>query len=56
MQRSESSKFGRRSLTRFAAREEVDLLVTDDNISEENAEKLTSCGIDIIKVTSIKQQ
>jgi DeoR family transcriptional regulator of aga operon len=49
---TESSKFGSRSLTRFAARDEVDLLVTDGNISACDAEKLKSCGIELCTTCS----
>ena len=47
---TESNKFGKRSITRFAAREEVSLLVTDSDISETDAGKLKACGIELCTV------
>ncbi len=37
---ADSSKFSRKSLVRFAAPDEVDILVTDQNLSSEDREKL----------------
>ena len=47
---TESAKFGRRALTRFASLDEVDLLVTDDGIDPADEAKLRSGGIEIIEV------
>ena len=47
---TESAKFGRRALTRFASLDEVDLLVTDDGIDAADEAKLRSSGIEIIEV------
>ena len=47
---TESAKFGRRALTRFASLDEVDLLVTDDGLDAADEAKLRSSGIEIIEV------
>lgn len=44
-----SFKFGKKALTRFAAREEVDLLITDDELSGKDEDNLSSF-MEIIKV------
>jgi len=46
---TESGKFGRRSLTRFASLEDIDLLVTDTGLTAEDEIKLGSHGIEVIK-------
>ena len=47
---TESAKFGKRSLTRFAPLDDIDLLVTDDRLAPEDEAKLAGHGIDIVKV------
>ncbi|WP_176014968.1 DeoR/GlpR family DNA-binding transcription regulator [Victivallis sp. Marseille-Q1083] len=47
---SESAKFGRKALTRFAAVREVDLLVTDDRLEAEAADALRREKVKIIQV------
>ena len=44
-----SSKFGKKALTRFASREEVDILVTDEELSAKDSENL-SPFMEVIKV------
>ena len=46
---TESGKFGRRSLTRFASLEDIDLLITDPGLSPEDEAKLKSHGIEVVK-------
>jgi DeoR family fructose operon transcriptional repressor len=46
---TESCKFGRRSLTRFASLEEIDLLVTDTGLTAEDEIKLRSHDIEVVK-------
>ena len=46
---TESGKFGRRSLTRFASLEDIDLLVTDTGLTAEDEAKLVSHDIEVIK-------
>ena len=46
---TESGKFGRRSLTRFASLEDIDLLVTDAGLSAEDEAKLDAHGIEVIR-------
>ena len=46
---TESGKFGRRSLTRFASLEDIDLLVTDPGLTAEDEDKLVSHGIEVVK-------
>ncbi len=46
---TESAKFGKRSLTRFAALEDIDLLVTDAGLTAEDETKLRSHDIEVIK-------
>ena len=48
---TDSSKFGRRALTRFASLEDIDLLVTDDELSASDEAKLKKADIEIIKVS-----
>ena len=52
---ADSSKFGRKALTRFAALNDIDLLVTDDALSDEDYKKLKKSSIEIIKVSSEKR-
>ena len=47
---TESGKFGRRALTRFAALSEIDLLVTDAALSAEDQRKLRRAGLEILQV------
>ena len=47
---TESGKFGRRALTRFAALSEIDLLVTDSGLADEDRRKLRRAGLEILKV------
>jgi len=47
---ADSSKFGRRALTRFASLKDIDLLVTDEEFSAADETKLKKAGIEIIKV------
>ena len=47
---ADSSKFGRRALTRFASLKDIDLLVTDDEFAPADEIKLAKAGIEIIKV------
>ena len=47
---TESGKFGRRSLTRFATLEEISLIVTDDGVSEDDAKKMRAHGIEVLTV------
>ena len=47
---TESGKFGRRSLTRFASLEEISLVVTDDGLPAETAAKMRARGIEVIEV------
>jgi len=51
---TESSKFGRRSLTRFAALGDIDLLVTDDRLVPDDEAKLAAHGIRIVKVGEMR--
>jgi len=47
---ADSSKFGRRALTRFASLKDIDLLVTDEEFSAADEAKLKKAEIEIIKV------
>jgi len=49
---TESGKFGRRSLTRFASLDDIDLLVTDDRLAEEDERKLVRHGIEVVKTNA----
>ena len=49
---ADSSKFGRRALTRFASLKDIDLLVTDDELVPDDEVKLKKAGIEIIKVAA----
>ncbi len=49
---TDSTKFDRRALTRFAAPEEVDLLITDDALKSEDAAKLTRAGVEVALVST----
>lgn len=49
---TDSTKFGRPALTRFASPDDVDLLVTDDALSASDAEVLRSRHVEIILVRS----
>lgn len=46
---TESGKFGRRSLTRFASLEDIELLVTDAGLAAEDEHKLAAHGIEVLK-------
>ena len=46
---TESAKFGKRSLTRFAPLDDIDLLVTDIGLTAEDELKLRSHDIEVIK-------
>ena len=46
---TESGKFGRRSLTRFASLEDIDLLVTDAGLAPDDETKLRSHGIEVVR-------
>ena len=50
---TESAKFGRRALTRFASLDDVDLLVTDDNLDPGDEEKLVNHDIEVMKVPAV---
>ena len=50
---TDSSKFGRRALTRFATLDEIDLLVTDDGISPSDAQSLSASGVELIQIPSV---
>ena len=52
---ADSSKFGRRALTRFASLRDIDLLVTDDDLSPVDEAKLKKAGIEIIKIPASKK-
>lgn len=45
---TEHTKFERRSLTRFASLQDIDLLVTDDSISDRIRTKLAQHGIEVL--------
>ena len=47
---TESVKFGKRSLTRFASLDDIDLLVTDDRLNPEDEAKLVTHDIEVIKI------
>lgn len=47
----DSSKFGKRALTRFAQTNEIDLLVTDDNLRHEDFTLLHRSGMEILKAS-----
>ena len=47
---TESAKFGRRALTRFASLDDIDLLVTDDALAPADEAKLAARDIEIVKV------
>ena len=47
---TESAKFGRRALTRFASLDDIDLLVTDDALDPADEAKLAAHDIEIVKV------
>ena len=49
---ADSSKFGRRALTRFATFDEIELLVTDDELSDQDTEKIEKSGVKLVKVSS----
>lgn len=48
---ADSSKFGKRALTRFASLKDIDLLVTDDQIIPDDAQKLKKSGIELLRVS-----
>ena len=45
---TESAKFGKKALTRFAALQDIDLLVTDSALSDAEQEKLTASGMELL--------
>ncbi|MBE6362061.1 MAG: DeoR/GlpR transcriptional regulator [Lentisphaerae bacterium] len=45
-----SSKFGRRALTRFATLDDIDLLVTDEQLTADDEAVMIRSGVEIIKV------
>jgi DeoR family transcriptional regulator of aga operon len=45
----DSTKFGRRSLALIAPLKAIHTVITDDRLSNENAETLTSLGIEVIR-------
>lgn len=45
---ADSSKFGRRALTRFAALNDIQLLVTDDQLSGTDCEKIRAAGVEVL--------
>ena len=47
---ADSSKFGRRALTRFASLDEIDLLVTDSGLSPQDAGNLKNTRIKLLQV------
>lgn len=47
---ADSTKFGRKALTRFAALKDIDLLVTDNGLSDDDYKKLRKAAIEVIKV------
>ena len=47
---TESAKFGRRALTRFASLDDIDLLVTDDALAASDETKLAAHDIEVLKV------
>ena len=50
---TESAKFGKRSLTRFAPLDDIDLLVTDDRLAPADEAKLSRHGIEIVKIPAL---
>lgn len=46
----DSSKFGRRSLARIVPPSAIHTIITDDQLSDEDMETLTSAGIEVIRV------
>lgn len=51
----DSSKFGKRALTRFAMTGEIDLLVTDESLRSEDAALLRRAGVEILKAPLEKE-
>lgn len=47
---ADSSKFGRRALTRFATLDEIDLLVTDNELPEADVENLENSNLKLLMV------
>lgn len=45
---TDSVKFGRRALTRFASLDDIQLLVTDDELSATDREKIRAAGVEIL--------
>lgn len=45
---TDSTKFGRRALTRFASLDDIQLLVTDDELSAPDREKIRAAGVEIL--------
>ena len=50
----DSSKFGKRALTRFATLDEIDLLVTDEALSREDTVSVEKSGLELIRVGAEK--
>ena len=50
---TESSKFGRRSFAKFANMQDIDLLVTDDQLPDSQCQILVDNGIDVVRVPSV---
>ena len=53
---ADSSKFGKRALTRFASLDEIDLLVTDCGLSAQDAENLKNANIKLLQVDAGTEQ
>ena len=51
---ADSSKFGKRALTRFATLDEIDLLVTDEALSREDTVSVEKSGLELIRVGTEK--
>ena len=45
---ADSTKFGRRALTRFASLGEIQLLVTDDELPAADCEKIRAAGVEVL--------
>ena len=45
---ADSTKFGRRALTRFASLGEIQLLVTDDDLPAADCEKIRAAGVEVL--------
>ena len=47
---ADSSKFGRRALTRFAALQDIDLLISDSKLESEIRKHLENSGVKVVLV------